>query len=164
MADLISKDMIADLIINILNILILFFLTKALLYKPVKKFLDVRKTRLAEEKQAALDAEASAQARKAEYDALLADAEASKAALLQEAEANAQEKARQILAEAKQKAEETAQNAAAAAVHEREKMLSDARDEIADLALEISAKIIGREVTDADNLAIAKRFFGDAEE
>ena len=164
MAGLISKDMIADLIINIINILILFFLTKALLYKPVKKYLDARKTKLAEEKQAALDAEAAAQAKKAEYDALLADAQASRDALLQTAEADAQEKARQIIAEAKQKADETAQNAAASAAREREKVLAGAQDEIADLALEISAKIIGREVTDADNLAIAKRFFGDGEE
>ena len=37
MAELLSKDMLADLIINIANILILFFVTRKLLYKPVNK-------------------------------------------------------------------------------------------------------------------------------
>ena len=56
---LVSKEMIADLIINIINILVLFFLTKALLYKPVKKYLNARRERLAAEQAARerLDAE-----------------------------------------------------------------------------------------------------------
>ena len=43
MAELLSKDMLADLAINIVNILVLFFVTRALLYKPVKKYLAARK-------------------------------------------------------------------------------------------------------------------------
>ena len=43
MGDLLSKEMLGDLIINIINIAILFFATKALLYKPVKKALDSRR-------------------------------------------------------------------------------------------------------------------------
>ena len=62
---LVSKEMIADLIINIINILVLFFLTKALLYKPVKKFLNARRERMEAERQAAAQAQSDADRRKA---------------------------------------------------------------------------------------------------
>ena len=43
MNGLISSEMLADLVINIINIVILFLVTKKLLYKPVKQFLDANK-------------------------------------------------------------------------------------------------------------------------
>ena len=155
--------MIADLIINIINILILFFLTKALLYKPVKKFLNARRERLEAEQKAARDAQSAAEQRISEYDVLLNGAKETQAQLLRDAEAEAQAKARQIVAAAQAEADGIREKGAAEAQAEKEKLLASAKDEIADLALEISAKIMGREVSDADNLAIAKAFFDGPE-
>ena len=74
MAELLSKDMLADLAINIVNILVLFFVTRALLYKPVKKYLAARKEKAAAAAEEARAAKEQADAEKAKYEALLADA------------------------------------------------------------------------------------------
>ena len=37
-----SKDLIADLLINIVSIIVLYLVVKKLAYNPVKKFLDAR--------------------------------------------------------------------------------------------------------------------------
>ena len=42
------SDAVKDLIINIINIIVLFVIVKSLAYKPVKKFLDARKARIDE--------------------------------------------------------------------------------------------------------------------
>ena len=70
MAELLSKDMLADLIINIVNILILFFVTKKLLYKPVKKYLAQRKERTTAAEKEAQTAKVNADAERAKYEAL----------------------------------------------------------------------------------------------
>ena len=60
-----------DFIINIINIIILFVIVKALVYKPVKKFLDARNVKLS---NARLEAEKllnEAEEKKAEYKAAL---------------------------------------------------------------------------------------------
>lgn len=160
---LVSKEMIADLIINIINILVLFFLTKALLYKPVKKFLTARRERMEAERQAAAQAQSEAAQRISEYDALLQGAKETQAQMLREAEAEAQAKAREILANAEAQAGEIRKKGEADAQREKAAVLAGARDEVAGLAVDISARILGRELTDADDLSIAKRFFEETE-
>ena len=46
----ITKDLIADLIINIGSIVVLFVIVKKLAYKPVKKFMDARTERVMAQK------------------------------------------------------------------------------------------------------------------
>ena len=160
MADLLSKEMLADLIINIINILILFFVAKALLYKPVKKYLDARKQAQADALQAAENERAEARKKKEKYDALMADSAALRTNTMREAKQQADAEAQKILAAAQQEADALREANRLAAEQEKAKMLSDAKEQLGVLAVEISEKIIGREVTDADNRAIIDSFFG----
>ena len=50
-----SKDLIADLLINIVSIIVLYLVVKKLAYKPVKKFLDARTQRVEAQKTEAED-------------------------------------------------------------------------------------------------------------
>ena len=161
MADLLSKDMLADLIINIANILILFFVTRKLLYKPVKKYLAQRKERAAAAVKEAEDAQARADAERAKYEALLAEAEAEKAKVLAQAAEQARQEAADITANAQRQAEGIMAEAAADAQAVRDKAARDSKDAITDIALEISGKLMGRAVTDADNRRIVDSFFAE---
>ena len=49
MEGLVISDAVKDLIINIINIIVLFVIVRGLAYKPVKKFLNTRKERVAKE-------------------------------------------------------------------------------------------------------------------
>lgn len=161
MADLLSKDMLADLIINIINILILFFVTKKLLYKPVKKYLDKRKeaqdTLLREAE--AINAQAKSDAEK--YAELLLDADKIKAATAKAAEKEASLKAQSIISEAEKLSESIKAESLKKAEKEKEKMLADAKKQLGEMAVELSEKIIGREVSDEDNRRIIDSFFGE---
>lgn len=160
MADILSKDMLADLIINIINILILFFVTKALLYKPVKKFLDARRQAQADTLAEAEKELARVREKQEKYNALMADSAALRTNTMNEATRQAEAAAEKILADARSEAQSILSDSRRAAEREKEKMLADAKGQLGGLAVEISEKIIGREVTDADNRAIIDSFFG----
>ena len=67
MDGLVISDAVKDLIINIIDIVILFVIVRALAYKPVKKFLDARKARIAKELEDAASAKSEAEAEAAKY-------------------------------------------------------------------------------------------------
>ena len=161
MAGLLSKEMLADLVINIANIVILFLVTKALVYKPVKKYLTERREKLAAEQAEAEAIKAEAGEAQAKYEALLADADAEKARLLAEAQNEARARADEIVAAANAEAEKTAIAAKAAAEAEKQQALNEAKEEIGELAVALSGKIMGRAATDRDDLRAAKAFFED---
>ena len=161
MGELLSKEMLADLIINIVNILILFFVARALLYKPVKKYLDGRREREAEALREAETLKSEAEAERQRYAALTADTAAIKTKAVQDARKKAERQADEIIAAANEEAESILQNGRAAAERERAKMLSDAQGQLGALAVELSGRILGREVTDEDNRRIIDSFFGE---
>ena len=158
---LLSKDMLADLVINIANIVILFLITKALVYKPVKKFLAARKEKLAAETAKAEALMAEANEKQETYDTLLADAQNEKARILQSAQAEARAQAEDIVAAANAQAKKTAAEAAEAAEEEKRQAVAGAKDEIAELAVALSGKIMGRAAADRDDLRAAAAFFED---
>ncbi len=163
MGDLLNKDMLWDLLINLINIVILFIAAKALLYKPVKKYLDARAAKLREAQEAADAALEQAQIKQEQYNALMADTAAIRTNAMHEAREKADEKAQKIIDKANEEAaallEETREDAA----HERAKLIEESRAELGALAVELSGKILQREVTDADNRRIIDGFF-DAQE
>jgi F-type H+-transporting ATPase subunit b len=160
-ADLLNKEMLGDLIINLINIVILFFAAKGLLYKPVKRFLDARR-------EAAANAEAETQRQqdelrrsKEKYDSLMSDTAAIRLGAQREAEEKARAAAEEILAEARAEAGRITEESRAAAEKERRKMLSDAQEQIGALAVEIAGKILERETSDADDRRIIEKFFAE---
>ncbi len=161
MGEILSKDMLADLIINIINILILFFVSKALLYKPVKKYLDQRRENQANAVEEAERRKAEAEAEKQKYTGLMADTAAIRTGAMREATEKANAKAEQILAAANAEAEEILKNSRAAAKRESDKLIADSKEQLGALAVELSGKILAREVTDADNIRIINSFFGE---
>lgn len=160
MGELLSKDMLADLAINIINIIILFIVTKKLLYKPVKKYLDERKAKVAAGFEEAEKIRAEALAQKAEYDAVIADANAKVEESLAEAQSKAREEAERIVSAAKAEADGLLKDSRAEAEAERKLLLKAEKSDIVDAALDISGRILCREVTDKDNRAIIDGFFG----
>ncbi|MBQ7645974.1 MAG: ATP synthase F0 subunit B [Clostridia bacterium] len=157
---LISKEMIADLVINLINIVILVILVRVLLYKPVKKFLDARKDKIKAAEDEAASREAEALQSKEKYDALISDAEKIKEQTEAEARKNARAMSDSIIGKANEDAEKLLENARAKAQKEHDDMIANAKDELAEIALEMAEKVLGREVTDADNKRIIESFFG----
>lgn len=158
MKDLVLSDLAKDLILNILNILILFFIVKSLAYKPVKKFLDARKARIEKEQSDANELRAQAEKSMEEYHALMQESESRANEIIRVAEQKARENAEEITAEAKEQAETIKQKAREDAKKTQRRALVEMKDEVTDLAFQISEKILSREVNDQDNKRLAEEF------
>ena len=99
-----SKDLIADLLINIVSIIVLYLVVKKLAYNPVKKFLDARKERVEAQKAVAEESLKEATEMKEKYDELLKDSENAKADAIKEGINNAKAEAAEILDSAREQA------------------------------------------------------------
>ena len=154
----ITKDLLADLIINIGSIVVLFVIVKKLAYKPVKKFMDARTERvMAEKAQAdALNEEASKKIE--EYNALLTECETAKAEAIKEGEKLAHKESEQIITEAKEKAAEIIGKAEAKAQEKYNRAVEEANDYIVNLTIDASSMLLKREINDEDNKKIVENF------
>ena len=159
MEGLVISDAVKDLIINIINIVILFVIVRGLAYKPVKKFLDARKERIAKELSEAAEAKQTAEEEALKYKVLTEKSKAQGTEIINEAERTAKENAAEIIETARQKAAEITEKARENAKKERETQIAAMKGDITDIAFDISRQVLSREVTDEDNMRIADAFF-----
>ncbi len=160
MENIVLSEIAMDLIINIINIVLLFVIVRTLVYKPVKKFLDERTARI---KSQIDEAEALKEKNKKtvqQRDEIIAAATREAAEIKSAAENSARENAAAITERAEKAAEEALKKAKIESENEREKMLTSAREDIAALSVKIAEKVLEREVTNADTKKIADDFFG----
>lgn len=148
-----------DVVYHVLNIVVLYIILRAILYKPVRKYMQQR-----EEKEAG---------RREEAEKYLADAQALKEQnekLLLDTQAHVQDIADENLAYAKQTAERLKEDAQV----ECGKMLDDARaiiraekqeaneqlvEQTAALAVDLASRILGREISKEDNEELIEQYF-----
>ena len=159
MEGLVISDAVKDLIINIINIIVLFVIVRGLAYKPVKKFLDARKERIAKELSDAAAAKQTAEEEALKYKELTEKSKAEGTEIIHEAERTAKENAAEIIKTAKQSAAEITEKARETAKREHDAQLAAMKGDIADLAFDISRQVLSRELTDEDNMRIADAFF-----
>ena len=159
MEGLVISDAVKDLIINIIDIIILFVIVRALAYKPVKKFLDARKERIAKELSDAAALKSEAEEKAQEYGRREEESRAKSSELLSEAERNAKKAADEIIEAAKENAAQINAKARENAKKEYDAQLTSAKDDITEIAFDISKQVLAREVTDEDNRRIADAFF-----
>lgn len=159
MEGLVISDAVKDLIINIINIIVLFVIVRGLAYKPVKKFLDARKERIAKELSDAAAAKQTAEEEALKYKELTEKSKAEGTEIINEAERTAKENAAEIIETAKKNAAEITEKARQNAEKERETQIAAMQGDIAELAFDISRQVLSREVTDEDNMRIADSFF-----
>jgi F-type H+-transporting ATPase subunit b len=153
-----SKDLIADLLINIVSIIVLYLVVKKLAYNPVKKFLDARKERVEAQKAVAEESLKEATEMKEKYDELLKDCETAKADAIKEGIANAKTEATEILASAREQAKAIVDKANKNAKEQEQEAIDNAREEIVNLAIDASATLLKREFDDADNKRLIEDF------
>ena len=153
-----SKDLIADLLINIVSIIVLYLVVKKLAYKPVKKFLDARTERVESQKNEAATALTEATEMKEQYEELLKDSENAKADAIKEGINNAKAEATEIINSAREQAKTIVDKANKNAQAKEQEALYNAREEIVNLAIDASAPLLTRQFDDADNKRLIEDF------
>ena len=149
------------IIFTLINTLIIFLLYFFFLHKPVMKILEERKEKIANEMKAAEDAQAEAEATKAEYAAKLKESKEEAAQIVSAAVKRAGERENQILAEAQQEAAALKQKAEESIELEKKKAINEIKDQISDIVIMASEKVCEKEISKSDNEALINSFIAE---
>lgn len=134
-----------------INIIILYFILKKLLFKPVKNMIDSRQQEVDEMYDRANEAEGSALKMKDEYEKKLEHAEQQSEQILRSAQRRAQLKEEDILKEANAKARLVLERAKTEIELEKKRAVNEVKDEISELAVGIAGAIIERDVSEEEH-------------
>ncbi len=142
----------------LLNTLTIFFVAKKYLFGPVMKIIEDRQKEIDEMYDAAGQDKLQAEQLRSAYEEKLAAAQQTSEYLVKEATARGQAREEEILRQANAQAEAVRQKAEADIAREKKKALNDAKNEIADLAMEIAGKVVGRSLDSNDQAALVDQF------
>lgn len=130
-----------------INLLILYFVLKKLLFKPVKNMIDSRQKEIDDMYFGAESEKAEAHQLKQDYEERLAHAGEESEQILKNALRKAQLREEEILKEANEKAARTLERAEEQIELEKRRAVNEVKDEVSDLAIDIATAVIGRDVS-----------------
>ena len=151
-----------DLVISLINIAVLFILLRLILWKHVYRFLSERAKRVRLELDDAENARLGAQTLKQEYEDKIGTIEAQGRDMLRVSQIKATEASDEILEEAHVKANALIAEARVIIEEDKQKAILEAHHEIAQLATDMAARILKREVSPDDSKYAVERFFSES--
>lgn len=140
------------------NTVALFLVMKKFLFKPVLKMITDRQQEIDGMYDDAQKASENAKAMEAEYREKLAQAAQTGERMVREATARGQARQEEILRQANADAQAIISKAEADIAREKKKALNDAKNELADLALDIAGKVVGHSLTEVDQAVLVEKF------
>ena len=148
-----------DVIISLINITVLFLLLRMILWKHVIRFLSERTNRVRNEMDDAEKHRLEAEALRAQYDEKLGNIEERGRDLMRESQLKAKDEADSIIKEAKDKTRDMIREAEDRIAEEKAQALEEAHLEVTQLATDMAARILEREVSESDNIKAVDEFF-----
>lgn len=151
-----------NLVFTIINLLILYLLMKKFLFGPITDIMEKRKAMIEEQLANAAAAEESANALKAQYEDTLKTADMDADAILADAKEKAKSEYDRIVSEANGQAGKIIKNAEKTVEIQREKTLRNLESEIAGLAMDAAAKVVGEQADCLNNAKLYDEFLDKA--
>lgn len=145
----------------LLNTLAIFFVAKTFLFVPVKNMIDSRQKEIDDMYEAADSAKKQAMDMQAEYQEKLAAAQQTSERLVKEAVARGQSREEEIIRQANAEAAAILDKASNDIALEKKKAINDAKNEISGLAMAIASKVVGHELTGADQEKLIDSFIDE---
>jgi len=145
----------------LLNTLIIFFVARKFLFKPVMKIIRERQQEIDEMYTKAGQAKEQAAALRTEYEEKLSAATEKADRLVKEAVVRGQNREEEILRQANAEANAIREKASADIAQEKKKAINDAKDEISEMAMAIAGKVVGRTLNAADQASLVDHFIDE---
>jgi len=145
------------LIAQIINFLVLFFLLKRFLYKPIIDFLDHRRKKIEEGLANAQKIEERLVKIEEEQKKILRKAEEEGTKIIQEKRALGEKEKERIIAEAREKAREEAEKELSSVKIEIEKAREELIKETREMAIDIAERLLRERLTDERKHKLVKR-------
>ena len=137
---MISVDI--NLLFAIINIIVLFLLLRKFLIKPVRNIIEKRDEMIRSGLENARKSQSDAELMKQEYEEKLKNAGDISAGIISDAKKEAEARSKNILDEANAKADNILNSARENAETAKIKAVSEAKEQIADLAAEMARKLV----------------------
>ena len=154
----IDKEFWTTLFFTVLNILILYFILKKILFKPVTKYMETRSNKIKEALDMAEEAKAKVEAMEEEHQVRLKEAKEEGIALINSYEQKAKNEYDNIIANAKKDSEMLIENTRNELAVEKDQLVSSLKTEISDLVLEASEKILNKNLDSKANRELVEKF------
>ena len=151
-----------NFLIMLFNLVIFFVLMKVFLFKPITRVMEKRKEMINKQFQEADEANAQAQELKKQYEDKIENINDESQRIIGEAKENAKVEASKIIERAEGDADKLLEEAKKQAIIERENEMRAARENIAELAMEAAAKVVGANVSDKTNSDIFDEFLNES--
>ena len=148
-----------EIILYIVNIIILFFFLRWLLYKPITRFLNNRTNEIQKQIDEAAQKYSDAEQLKAKYDEMMENAQDLATELINKSKSVDDEQARQIVTEAEESAEEIRMRTEKHIESQKQQAVLEMRQEVTRMAIQIAEKVLQREVSYEDNKKVINEFF-----
>jgi F-type H+-transporting ATPase subunit b len=151
----------ATFVAQVINFIVLFILLRWLVYPSLLKILAERRERVA---KALTDAESERQEAvrlKEQHLAELQGARAEAQAVIDRAQRVAQDQAKSLLEEARAQAERQRQSVAEEIARERDAAIAELRNEVADLVIAATSKLVRARMNEAADRELVQEFIGD---
>lgn len=142
----------------LLNTLLVFFVAKKFLFKPLTKLIQDRQNEIDAMYDQADTAKNEARALQDEYRQKLDAAAETSDRLVKEAMQRGQNREEEIIRQATAEANAIRDKAAADIAQEKKKAVNDAKNEISGLAMDIAGKVVGRSLNSTDQKKLIDRF------
>lgn len=154
---------LVEVIAAIVNFIILLALLKKFLYKPILNMLEAREEEVAENLLTAESARQEAEALRDEYKESIYKARAEANAIVDQATRIGEQTRQEIYHKALDEAQEVADRAKREIARERDLALRELRGEVANLAVDVAEKVVGRSVSIDDQHQLVENFIEEVE-
>jgi len=161
--DVISVN-IWQIIASLGNLLLLTWIVKKFLFKPVQKVVASRRAAIDEDYARAKAAREEAEEDRLNYEAAMAAARQTSDQIIAEASRTAEHRSNEIVSEAREKATEIRRQAEADALLERKKVEDDMKREIASVSAQLTGKLLEREINAEDHRALIDSFLQEIDD
>ena len=141
-----------------INLIILVLIMKKLLFKPVTKMLAAREEEVSSMYTKAEEAQKNAQKLENEYTEKLTGAKEEAARIMKEASHEATLRGEQIVADAQNKAQSLLSKAQKEIECEKEAAVSEIKNDIASIAINIAEKVIEKDINEGDYERLVEEF------
>ena len=150
-----------NLIFTVINILILYFLLRRFLFKPINGILEKRQAEVEEKFAQAGKIEAEAKQSQADYEQRLANVDSEKAQIMAEARSNAGAEYGRIVSDAKNQAESIIEKAKQDAQTEKAAIMSEVDREMKDIIVSAASRVAGLHDNCENDSALYERFLSE---
>ena len=140
------------------NLLIVYLFLKKLLFKPIKNMIDSRQKEIDDMYSEAEESKTAAHTLKAEYEDKIAHANEESEEILRNSVKRAQLREEEILKEAAVQAQRIRDRADEQIELEKKRAINEVKNEVSDMAINIAAAVIERDVNANDHTALIDDF------